>query len=63
MVGDMSDLKGERVNTAFPIDSAGTIDPDAQYGVVIDGAGPWQVSVRWDDGTTGVIHTEDVIFG
>ncbi len=59
---DMSYLKGKLVNTAFPIDTDGTIDPNAQYGSVIGGAGPWQVTVRWDDGTTSVIHTEDVIF-
>ena len=55
-------LKGERVNTAFPIDSQGTIDPEAKYGTVIDSAGPWQIVVHWDDATISDIHIEDVIF-
>ncbi len=59
---DTSDLKGCRVNTAFPIDGDGTIDPLAQYGEVADSAGPWQVLVRWDDGTADTLHIEDVIF-
>lgn len=54
--------KGERVNTAFPVDSQGTIDPEARYGVVLGDGGPWQVKVKWDDGTISDIHVEDVIF-
>jgi hypothetical protein len=53
---------GDRVNTAFPIDTDGTIDPDAKYGTVIGSAGPWQVVVHWDDATISDIHVEDVIF-
>jgi hypothetical protein len=53
---DMSFLKGEPVNTGFPG------EPNPKAGIVIDGAGPWQVRVRWDDGTVSDIHSEDVIF-
>lgn len=57
----MSDLKGERVNTFFPGDCV--LPGDGRHGTVIDGGGPWQVRVQWDDGSVSDIHTEDVVFG
>lgn len=53
---DLSALKGERVNTGF------VGEPDPKAGTVLGAAGPWQVRVRWDDGTVSDIHSEDVIF-
>lgn len=49
-------LRGVQVSTDFPG------EPHPRKGEVVGEGGPWRVKVKWDDGTSSVIHVEDVIF-